>query len=147
MSALACEAGPIQPPEGELPVAGGGVENALIRDQYHGGGTTVFAFLPPIATQQPSAKSSFESRLAPEVRIEQLAENGSVARTVATYTGRRSNGNDDNVRRNVGKELYVLRLHANRLNLDPRSTYRIRVLASTGGARQRCGRTSDRVRG
>jgi hypothetical protein len=132
LSALGCQDGQIAPPDDDLPVAGGNVEGALIRDQYHGSGTVGFAFLPPVATRQPSSTSTFESRLAPDIHLEQLAADGSVARTLATFTSKRSgNGSDDAVRRNVGKEFYVLRLHSNRYNLDPRLTYRVRVF--TGG--------------
>jgi hypothetical protein len=103
---------------------------ALISDANHGMGTKGFAFLQPIATAAVKPTGKFEPRLAPEVRLEQLDANGNVTKTVATFDAtHRVNG--EKVRRNRNQQFYVARVHTNGLHLDPKLTYRVRVL--TGG--------------
>lgn len=101
----------------------------LIQDSAHGSQRPGFYFLPPIAPLV-SYSGTFEHRLSPEVRIDQLDALGQTVATIATFTARAALPSE-RVRRNISREHYVVRWYTDQFTLSTDTTYRIRVL--TGG--------------
>ncbi|MEY4575682.1 MAG: hypothetical protein RL701_385, partial [Pseudomonadota bacterium] len=100
--------------------------SALISDQTHGAGQTGFFFQPPIVPTRAQTSGTFEARLSPEVRIDQLDASGNTTRTLVTYTAdHRWWG--EKVRRDLFNQNYIVRFHSLLFGLDPAKTYRIRV--------------------
>ena len=124
-AAVGCVDNNPAPDPGSLPPTLASHSSALIADQQHGGPVGFF-FLPPVVPTQPAVFSGgFEPRLAPSVRIDRIdPATGTTLSTVTTLTPLTA----EKVRRNLARELYVVRWQTGRYPLSPRSSYRIRVL-------------------
>ncbi len=111
--------------------AGDGAQRAAprqISDATHAGGTAGFYWLSPMVPA-PSPSGVFEPAAVPTLRIDRLAGDGSVAATIATYTGTSGPGGET-VRVQDGQ--FQVNWHTGDFGLDPSATYRIRVLVPGG---------------
>lgn len=122
----------------------------LISDQHHGGGTVGLVFLPPIVSP-PAQYGDFIPGLPVSVRIDELNQDMTTMRTLATFT---TDGGphrerlrihyqnapcdrDDTDRDTDPVGYYYARWFTNDAHLTPSAHYRIRVLVPAKGGNAR----------
>ena len=145
LSALAALALHCTGDSGDGPAAARAVSSGRqlqISDALHSGGTRGFYWLPPVVPRA-AYRGDFLPDLDPRVRIDELRPDGTVARTLATFTRSTGPGGervrvhlergghdpDDHDRDDDPSGYYYVRWSTHCAALSPAATYRIRAQA------------------
>ena len=149
LSALAALALHCTGDSGDGPAAARAVSSGRqlqISDALHSGGTRGFYWLPPVVPRA-AYRGDFLPDLDPRVRIDELRPDGTVARTLATFTRSTGPGGervrvhlergghdpDDHDRDDDPSGYYYVRWSTHCAALSPAATYRIRALVPQAG--------------